>query len=183
MPELLDMLSRDEKETLVLFPETHTREAKLLGAQVTLRPLSISASKKISMKVAPLSAAFEKLKAEPDAGSPDLDLNAIDTLLDCVMIIAQFYRLDTITRERLEEEVSPEELLAFLNAQLSVNRENNFLLQNLRAILRIVDLSSLVYLSSLRQLSTLPGAEPGESPSGSSQTTTPPDSLSSSTGE
>lgn len=177
MSELLKALSKDEKEDLVLFPETHTKKAKLLDVEIELRPLPISVSKKLSAKITPLGARFDSVGKTGDAGNADLDLTTIDTLLDCVMILHTFYKLpSTLTKEKLEEEALPEEILGFLNAQMELNRDNNFLLQSLRNILRIVDLSSELNNLPPKLPSMLPTVSSGESASDSSPTSIPADS-------
>lgn len=179
MPKLLELLSEEEKETKVLFPETHNRDAELLGQKIELRPLPISPSKKIAAKMVPLSIDMDKMRTDPDAGSADLDIKTVDTLLDCAMILVNYYKL-SFSRERLEEETTTEEILSFLAAQVALNKENNFLLQSLRVVLRMVEWSSVLYLKSPNPPAMPPTASDGESTSFDSLIPIPPDSLSSS---
>lgn len=179
MSELLEMLTKEEKETKVLFPETHNEDVQLLGQKIELRPLPISPAKKIAVKMVPLSIDMDKMRTDPDSGSSDLDIKTIDTLLDCVMILVNYYKLP-FSRERLEEDATTEEILTLLAAQVALNKENNFLLQSLRVVLRMVEWSSVLYLKSPNQRSMPPIVNAGESTSLDLSIPTPPDSLPSS---
>ena len=171
-------LTPQEKEDLVLFPETHIRKVKLLDVEFDLRPLSISACKKLSKRIAPITAEFERIiKEGGDAGNPELDIDTIDALLDCVVILSQFYKLpSSISRERVEDEASPEDILDVIKWQLMINRDNNFLLQNLRGVVRMIDLAALLPTISPNPPSTLPTVSNLESGSESLLTPTPMDS-------
>lgn len=173
-------LSPREKEDLVLFPDTHSRKMKLLDVEFEVRPLSISASKKLSKRIAPVTAQFEQAMKEgkdgggSDVGNPELDIDTMDALLDCVVIMAQFYKLpSSINRERIEDEAAPEEILDLLKLQLMVNRDNNFLLQNLRSVVRVIDLAALLPSISPNLPSMPPTASDSASDSESLSTTTP----------
>lgn len=171
--------SKEDKEDAVLFPENHLITARLLDHTVDLRPLPISVCKKLSRKIAPVATTFEKVQREGgDAGDPELDITTIDTLLECVGILAAFYKFpSSLSKERLEDELSPEELIDFLQKQLILNRENNFLLFNLRGIIRAVDLvGQTTDSNSDKPPSTPPTVINGESDSESSLTPTPTDS-------
>lgn len=159
-------LSREEKEDLVLFPETHSKRTNLIDVNFDLHPLPIGVCKKIARKMAPIGAGFERAaKGGGDAGDPELDINTIDALVDCLVIMAGHYKLpSSITKERIEEEVAPEDVIGILKLQLVINKENNFLLQNLRSILQMIDLVAMIGPLA-KQPSTLPGVSDGESAS------------------
>jgi hypothetical protein len=168
-------LTPEQSEELVLFPETHNTKVKLLDVDVELRPLPIGISKKISKQMEPISNQFAKMGANQEE-NPDLDMNTIESLMDCIMLLAGFYKLpSSISKERLEEEALTEDLIDLLKAQLVLNKENNFLLQNLRGVLRIVELAAEMQNrpTSVNPSSTPPIATDGESASRTSSETTP----------
>ncbi len=166
-------------EEKVLFPETHTIDANFMEHKLKLRPLPISYARKINRLLSDLqdmlsTAAKSSDDKEVQKTLKHADIQAADGLMDSVIIILSFYKIDA-TRVMLEEKVSTQELVALAHLQTTINGSNDFLLQPLRTIIAIASASGEIMAQVRSSLSTLVSQRVGGSVSKNSSTVTPTD--------
>jgi len=145
MEKEIDFSNKEKVEEVtdkVLFPETHIKKANISDKEISLRPLPISYAKQISKDLGTvrrmiIESGNEGGKTLPD----DYDLQLIDALVRSVKTICDFYGLG-LNEEKLSVNCSTNELLKFVELQVEVNSDNDFLLLPLRVITEIIRVAS-----------------------------------------
>jgi hypothetical protein len=138
--------ARDEAESGVLHPETMTRTFKFMSKEVKLRALPIFYARKVNKCLEPFKSQFaESVGKQPDelaAANFNLDESATNALIECCLILADFYKLDLgdNPKETLEREATLNDISKLCEAQLEVQGKADFLLTPLRVITRLTTL-------------------------------------------
>jgi len=142
-----DKKKLEETIDKVLIPELHTKKAVLAGNEVELHPLPVANAKKISKDITEVRELITStINVEnPENIPPDFDLKIMDALISAVRNIADFYKLG-LSLEEISSKCSTSELLNFIEVQLEVNGENDFLLLPLRVIIHGAKATGMINL-------------------------------------
>ena len=157
--QLFALLSEKEREqlSLVLFPETDTREVTILGTKRELRPLPVKPAQRLRKALAPLVAdlnkGFEETQADP---SKDYDAEQVmaDALDKATRILAEFYKWEDVLAALDGDGLSVTDYQGLAAVQVEVNGSNDFLLAGLRAVVQWMRIGEIL---TLRFQSTLTG--------------------------
>jgi len=134
--ELDDIKGREEfeaKADKVLYPDTHRKDACLLGKTISLRPLPIKYAKQINFLLEQMTAEAPDAK---DGGAREDDL-LIAKLCRAASIIATYHG-EEFTPGQIEDGAGCSEIMAFCEAQVALNGENDFLLWRLRGVFQLL---------------------------------------------
>lgn len=135
--KVLSALAKAEER--ILFPEGKVLKASLCGETVELRPLPIKWAKQLSARLSDVIKQFgEEDKKKLKAFQEKADIEIVDALLDCMVIMAQFYELEDVERESIEKVMSVTEVKALVLAQAQINEDDDFLLMPLQAIIGVL---------------------------------------------
>jgi hypothetical protein len=166
----------EKAESLVLHPATHNKVVSVGGKTLTLRPLPITTAKKLN---AYAKNAYEKINEfqgkSPSATEDDATglLESLSHALEqtCVDLVEFYSAQDALLP--VEDKLSIQEILFFIDSQVEVNGDNDFLLSGLKTVSKIIQTAGKAQTHQLAsvissQMSTDTSAEHGESLSKSS---------------
>lgn len=136
-------LPQDEKEQLskVLFPETHTNVVTVLGKDREMFPTPIRVSRKLRAVLDPLQEKIQNADTSP--GSVDLDEEVLKVLFDVAKVLAAHYGWADVTEAADKEDLTQQDLEALAYTQQALNEANDFLLQPLRVVVRMLQAREL----------------------------------------
>jgi len=123
----------------VLFHDGGTVTAEFCGESVELKPLPIKWAKKLSRTLQSVVSKFnEKNKLKAADFQKNADIEIADSLRDCVVVLGEFYQLETITPDEVESTMSLSEIKAIVMQQAKINEDDDFLLMPLQAIIGVL---------------------------------------------
>lgn len=135
----------DEKEfaeasAQVLFPDAHGKPLTVKGKAISLRPLPIKQVKILNAKIKPIEERFQALRQGAEKGEDQSGLDAIgfiaETYMDLLAHLLNFYGVEGASKEWIEENLPFDEVEQIIAMQLSVQRQDDFLLAPVRLIFK-----------------------------------------------
>jgi len=130
-----DRKQAEEAAEKILLPDETIVE--FLGYRIGMKPVPIAVAKELRRLPEKLNIALDKIK--DDSTSIDItnsDIEASDLYTNIVFKLLSFYKTP-ITRDHLENEATVTQLKEFIDKQLKVQGEEDFLLEPLRRIIRV----------------------------------------------
>lgn len=172
-----------EAETKVLFPDTHRRRVIVAGKEIHLRPM-VYKTKRLVIELFKPALRFA---GEPDEGALLVEMEdaVVEAIAGTVVAVLASYGVPDLSKDWVFENFSEGEMLDLVNAQLALERENDF---SLRAVRRLLDALPLLEEALQAQVdlraASIQGkpspspatAKPGEPASPNSSEATPRDS-------
>ncbi len=145
--ELIEKLSERVMVPKMLAPHA---TLTLFGHEVQGRALPASFSKRLNKSSASMNQTISKVLADiaklTDTQRGDyrsseavgLAEDADRVLTDCVMIVAEFYQIPGVSREKIDDTYTVSQKRQIVEFQLSLNEIDDFLLQPLRISLSVI---------------------------------------------
>jgi hypothetical protein len=134
-----DQIMKDAQER-VLHPEIYSQTAVICGKSVELKPLPIYYAKKWSKRyrdilnlTRPDASPEEKKKWSEEA-----DDVICDAMCESLVMLKDVYEIPNISLERIQTDMTMNDVKAVIAAQAKMNEEDDFLLLPLRRILSIL---------------------------------------------
>lgn len=129
-PEQQDQLSK------ALFPDTHTDKVKVLDKERVLRPLPLKYSREINARLKPF---HEKITGAFKGQDVDVEEQELaDDLVSVALILAARYNFEDVVAALQEEELTVDEIQAFVVTQVNLQQKNDFLLTPLRFLVGLL---------------------------------------------
>ena len=134
----LNELTAEQQEQLskALFPDTHTDKVTVLDKERVLKPLPLKHSREINARLKPFN---DKLKSAQKGGNVDVDEQELaNDLVAVAEILAKRYGFEDVSTALAEEELTVNEIQAFVVTQVNLQQKNDFLLTPLRFLVGLL---------------------------------------------
>lgn len=148
-PEQMDQLSK------ALFPDTHTDKVEILGIERVLKPVPLKYSREINAR---LQAFNDNLKAAQGGAEVNVSEDQLaNDLVGCATILAKRYGFEDIVTGLAEEELTVDEVQAFVVTQVNLQQKNDFLLTPLRFLVGLLQRREIAMVQLQALQSTVSG--------------------------
>ena len=142
----------DKAQDRVLFPDGTTIKAKICAEEVQLRPLPLKYAKILSKRLQVVVKGFQSRTQEFQENA---DMEIADALRDCLLTMVEFYDLEGIDVETVEEQMTLPEIKALVSAQAQINEDDDFLLMPLQSIIGILSTAKEAAKRVMQQTTTM----------------------------
>ena len=145
-------LTAEQHENLskALFPSTHTDKVDVLGKERVLTPIPLKYSREINARLKPFN---DKLRSATKGADVDVDEQELaNDLLAVSLILAKRYGFEDLAQAITDEEVTTDEIQAFVVTQVNLQQRNDFLLTPLRFLVGLLQQREIMTMSLLSPL-------------------------------
>jgi len=174
--ERLEREKTEELEDQILFPTG--RKVRFMGVEIEVRPMPIKYAKEVNMRMKPARKGLRSLlklglkvdsQGKLDLSSLaaagdhldslyDLDSKIADSLLEAAAALSKAYGYEW-TIDQISENTSLPDLLHFLQVQMEVQSQEDFLLKPLQGVMALIE--EISRTTSPKQPSMPPSAKDG----------------------
>jgi len=146
-PEQQEQLSK------ALFPDTHTEKVMVLGKERTLKPLPLKFSREINARLKPFNDKLKQAQQGGDAETTEQEL--ADDLVAVAEILAKRYDFEDVVAGLKEEELTVDEIQAFVVTQVNLQQKNDFLLTPLRFLVGLLQRREIAMVQLQNQFQSI----------------------------
>lgn len=125
----------DRAQDRVLFPEAHAVKIQICKEEVDLRPLPLKYARLLSKRLQKVVRGFQD---RSDEFKENADMEIADALRDCLLILVEFYNIEGIDSDTIEEQMTIPEIKTVVSLQARINEDDDFLLMPLQSIIGVI---------------------------------------------
>ena len=113
------------------------KRIKLLGNEIDMKPIPIALAKELRLLSEKLETSLSNLGERPKVSEvTNLDVEAIDLYSSVAQKLLKFYGHD-VSIETIEKGANTSDIKSFIQQQINIQGEEDFLVQPLKRIMRI----------------------------------------------